>query len=1099
MPPMRVFLRRAVLLSNGVLPQLNTGVPMRNLLACTCLTPIALLASPLSAETVISTATTAPVATATANAGAPDTIRISSTGSVKPTGGVAVTLNSANNVTNEGTIQITGANDSTGIQANAGTAGIITNSGTITIDETYTPADADKDGDDDGPFAQGARRFGIRTLGGFTGNVVNSGTITIEGNDSAGIALGGPLTGSLTSSGAVNVTGDNSVGIRAGAVSGDVKITGAVSARGANAVGVSLQGNIGGALVIQSAIASTGYRTTTLPADVTKLDADDLLQGGSALIVAGNVGGGILFDAPPKDTSPTDLDEDKDGIPDASEGTAAVVSYGAAPGVQIGSATGPTTIGAVAGTAAGGHGIVVNGLIGGNGIYKDVQGNGLVVGGLGGAVTVAGGITVNGTVGATANAAAATALRIGSGASVPVIKNAGTISASGGGAATSLVRAVAIDAGANVTTLTNSGTIAATAAGDASAVAIVDKAGTLTLIENSGAIGAGAAKAGTDTAVAIDLRTNTSGTTVRQTLVAATASAPRIVGNILFGTGNDVLDVADGSVTGATRFGTGNNRLALGGDALYTGDVSFGGGNDAMALAGTSKYAGAVDFGGGADTLSLAGTSSYTGTLSGGAGLAVSINGGTLALANKGQVAIASLGVTGAGAIGVNIDAKAGTYTQYLVAGGASFATGSKVLVSLANVSQSAGDYVIVKAGSLSGGANLVTGGVALPFMFKSNIVANDAAGEVKLTIARKTTTELGLNGSQSRAYDAVFKALDNDAAIAGTFLAVADGDSFRSSLRQMLPDHAGGAFETVTQGSRATARFLADRNAPYADQGGWGFWLQQVAWGTSKSLGDTAAYDITGWGATGGAEIETGKIGNFGLSLAYLAGKDADGGTDNEVNTSQYELAGYWRGNWGGFHADARASAAKIGFEGSRVFSGRSGGQDVTRTAEADWDGTLFSASAGVSYEIALGRFSLRPTAAIDYYRLKEDGYAETGGGDAFNLTVDGRTSDELAATGTVVAGLDFGGKDRDAGWMRAEIEGGRRQIVGGTMGSTTAHFKGGADFTLLPEERTDGWVGKLRLVGGTSDFSLGGEFSAEEQQNRAAVAFRVSLHMGL
>jgi len=1070
---------------------------MRHLLACTCLTPIALLASPLHAETVVSTATTTPVATVTAANGQPDNIRITTAGSVKPTAGVAVTLNSNNSVTNEGAIQITGANDSAGIQAAAGTAGTITSSGTITIDETYTPADADKDGDDDGPFAQGSRRFGIRTLGGFTGNIVNSGAITIEGNDSAGIALGGPLAGSLASSGAITVTGDNGVGIRAGTVSGNVSITGAVSVRGANAIGVALQGDIGGALVIQNAISASGYRSTTLPTDVTKLDADDLLQGGPALIVSGSVGGGILFDVPPKDNSTTDTDEDKDGIPDANEGTASVVSYGAAPGVQIGSAT-VTTIGAVAGTAAGGHGIVINGTIGGNGVYKDVAGNGLVIGGLGGTVAVAGGMTVNGTVAATSNGGNATAIRIGAGASVPAIRNAGTISALGGNAATSLVTGLVIDAGANVSTISNSGKITASAGTDAFAVAIVDKAGTITLIENSGGIGAATAKPGADKAVAIDLRANSSGATVRQTLVAATAAAPVITGNVLFGSGSDVFDIADGTMTGTTRFGEGANRLSMSGDAVYAGDVSFGSGSDSVALAGTSRLTGALDFGGGADSLTLGGTSVFTGTLANSNNLAANIAGGRLLVTSTGPVSFGSLAVSNGGAIGVTISGQVNNFTQYLVSGPANFAAGSKVAVTLGTVSNAAGDYLIVQSGSMTGGANL-TETVALPFLFKSSITANDAAGQVKLTIARKTTAELGLNGSQSRAYDAVFKALDSDAAVAGTFLAVTDGAGFRGSLRQMLPDHAGGAFETVTQGSRATARFLADPNAPFSDQGGWGFWLQQVAWGTSKSLGDTAAYDITGWGASGGAEIEAGKIGNFGLSLAYLAGSDADGGTDNEVTTGQYELAAYWRGTWGGLRANARASGARINFEGDRRFVGSANGAAVERNADSKWDGTLFSASAGLSYELAFGRFSLRPTGAIDYYRLKEDGYAETGGGDAFNLTVDGRTSDELAATGTMVAGLDFGGKDKEASWMRAEIEGGRRQIIGGTMGATTAHFKNGADFTLLPEERTDGWVGKLRLVGGTSDFSLGGEFSAEEQQNRAAVAFRVSLHMGL
>ena len=136
---------------------------MRFLLASTGLgTFAALLAAPASAETVISTALTTPVLTGTAG----DDIRISSTGSVKPTAGAAVTINSNDNVKNEGAIAIKGANGSTGILANTGLTGNITNTGTIVIDEIYTPTDADSDGDIDGVFAQGTGRFGIHVLGG---------------------------------------------------------------------------------------------------------------------------------------------------------------------------------------------------------------------------------------------------------------------------------------------------------------------------------------------------------------------------------------------------------------------------------------------------------------------------------------------------------------------------------------------------------------------------------------------------------------------------------------------------------------------------------------------------------------------------------------------------------------------------------------------------------------------------------------------------------------------------------------------------------------------------------------------------------------------
>ena len=47
------------------------------------------------------------------------------------------------------------------------------------------------------------------------------------------------------------------------------------------------------------------------------------------------------------------------------------------------------------------------------------------------------------------------------------------------------------------------------------------------------------------------------------------------------------------------------------------------------------------------------------------------------------------------------------------------------------------------------------------------------------------------------------------------------------------------------------------------------------------------------------------------------------------------------------------------------------------------------------------------------------------------------------------------------------------------------------------MPEARTDGWVGRLRAVGGNNLFRLGGEVSAEERYNRAALALRVSLQV--
>ncbi len=1068
---------------------------MRLLLACTCLTPIAIFASAGQAERTVDTKITTPLATSTASGGAADDIKITSAGSIVPTGGTAVTIDSDNDVTNQGTIQITDANDATGILANPGNAGTITNSGKIIIDESYEPKDIDDDGDLDGPFAQGARRFGIRIAPGgtFTGDIVNSGEIRIEGNQSAGIAVDGRLDGSLTSSGTINVVGDGSAGIRAEDITGDVRLTGTIGARGEGAVGVALDGDVGGAVSFQGTVSSTGFRTLPPPADTAKLDADDLLQGGPAVRISGNVGGGIIFETRPKDNDPDEDDEDDDGIPDAQEGTANIVSAGAAPAVQIGDTSEDIVIGPVAGSADG-HGLIVNGVLTGAGTYKGVDGNGLVIGGLGGDVTIAGGMTVGGTITATSPDANATAIRIGDGASVDEIRNSGLISATGAAEEGRLAQAILIESGADVSEIRNSGRIEARAGADGGAAAIVDRSGNLGLVENGGRIIASGAEAGSGRNVAIDLSVNAGGATVRQIAVGEGVAAPSIAGDILFGAGDDLLDVADGTITGTTRFGEGANRLRLGGDAAYSGAVVFGGGADRMTLSGTGSFSGSADFGGGADVLEIADTARFRAAVSNSSGLAVSVAGGHFEATNLGTVALASLDLGADATLGVSIDVAAGGNTLYDVAGAATIAEGAGVRLRLASVSESEGRFVFLRGGSLTGADGLGLTDASLPYLFKGALDA-ETAGEVAVVIERRTAAELGFNASETRAYDAVFAALDNDGDVANAFLALTDGAGVRSTIRQMLPDHAGGAFDTVTQGSRATARFLADPHAPLADMGGWGFWLQQVAWGSSKNLGDTAAYDITGWGTSAGAEAQAGGIGNVGLSLAYLNGEDADGETDNQVRAEQYELAAYWRGQWGGLRAFARGSAAIVDFRGTRTFTG----EDVTRTASGDWGGRLYSAAAGVSYEHGFGRLSLRPLASIDYYRLTENGYVETGGGDAFNLTVDERTSDEFALNATLTAGYDFGRREAGAGWLRTELEAGRRQILGGALGATTARFEGGDPFTLVPEARTDGWVGRLRLAGGQGAFSVAGEASAEEQLGKAAVAFRVSLRVGL
>ena len=111
---------------------------------------------------------------------------------------------------------------------------------------------------------------------------------------------------------------------------------------------VAVDQNVGGKLVLGNAVTATGYRYTTRPSDTSKLDADDLLQGGPAVRVQGSVQGGILVDAPPPDNDTENTDEDGDGVADSAETTGIVTSYGSAAAIQIGG-TSDIRLGAVGG------------------------------------------------------------------------------------------------------------------------------------------------------------------------------------------------------------------------------------------------------------------------------------------------------------------------------------------------------------------------------------------------------------------------------------------------------------------------------------------------------------------------------------------------------------------------------------------------------------------------------------------------------------------------------------------------------------------------------------------------------------------------------
>jgi outer membrane autotransporter protein len=202
-----------------------------------------------------------------------------------------------------------------------------------------------------------------------------------------------------------------------------------------------------------------------------------------------------------------------------------------------------------------------------------------------------------------------------------------------------------------------------------------------------------------------------------------------------------------------------------------------------------------------------------------------------------------------------------------------------------------------------------------------------------------------------------------------------------------------------------------------------------------------------------------------------------------------------------------ARGSLGKVDLAGRRTFLGTANGETVSKQVDGEWSGTLMSFSGGVSYEMRSGSAFLRPSVTLDYVTLDEDGYSETGGGDALDLTVDGRKSDELGGNAGVAVGLDFLGRGGPGSWLRGgpanrwfrvEAEGGWREVVGGSIGATTARFDGGTPFTLEADQADSGWFARLRAVGGGSIFELGGEVGAEQRNGNTGLSMRGTVRIG-
>lgn len=1006
----------------------------RRFLFASALATLTVTAPAAFADREITDEITTPVATSTAgDGGVADNIVISTGGRVTLVPNeTAVTIDSDNNVTNSGSIVIEGDDDGgVGIHAIGGNTGDITHAGTIQVVAETRAADTDDpaDGRVDGPIAIGSNRVAILVDGAavFTGDIVAAAgsTMTVIGNDSAGLRLLTGLDGNISTAGLIRVIGDNSFGVELrGDVTGDVTLNGRYEANGEDSGGILIASDIDGALSIGGTVNATAYRFLGRPGEDTRnaLEPEDRADSASPVLVNGNVGGGIFFSG---------FSADRPSTPSAN-----ISVRGSAPAAHIlaNATSGDIVLGEVVLEAIPddpdtadvdesveaeliGYALVNRGNIQSAGNLDGVDTVSLLVNGTDGhTVSLTGGFLNEGDIGGSAWAGQSTGVLMGNGAIVPTFANAGNIliRTNGDGAH---ARGVYLDTGANVPTLVNSGIIDATSLNGGGATALTDASNSLTMIENTGEIATyhlntlPGSDPQVDDLVAIDLSSNTVGTTVRQYRAADAEDefVEQIIGEIRFGAGDDRLQVETGAVSGDLSFGDGADELIISGGTV-TGALSDSDGN-----------------------------------------LSIEVDNAGLSLGASTNADITTARFGDGSVIRFQIDDQTSTAASLTASGDITFQSGSRVAATLANLIGDGATYVVVSANNLVIEESLdILQNTEAPWLYESSLEfdPNDANALI-LTLRRRTAEELGMNANQGAAYAAALEGWQGNEALGQAIASLLTQDEFFAAYDQLLPEYAASAIQFALAANDSSVGALANRleavrRSP--DETG-GLWIQEFGYfadraGTAFGPG----YRGHGIGVAVGFDRPIGPFYAAGLNFVGAASEVSEvDGVDDPMSALTAQVGAYAGARTDMFDLDVYAAVGYDSFEHNRrVLIG-----EFDAAPSAEWTGWHTSASARIGRDIAFtDNWYFRPAFSVDYLRLSESGYTETGGGIGVDLSVGDRETTSFSGTGLMTLGARF---ENDNSWWAPTVRVGFRNEFGDSDAETTASFSDFDDtFTL-------------------------------------------------
>lgn len=1008
---------------------------------------VTLLSGPGVADTSITTKLTSPQFTSTDG-----NITIETDGSIvvttSPPTSAAVTINSNDTVTNDGTISYKGVTNAVGVQLTTGYTGEFEGTGTVDLTGVGTgktgilitgPSSDMASGTFTGVIATGTTTPVAIDLG--AGSVLK-----VQGDNSVGIKelAGTNIAGDIDLAGAIEMTPASATSTKtslgnvlaidlAGTMTGnlDIESGATISASGQGAEGIQLLGTLTGSLINNGTLQTYG---------VTNLSNTNINQpeAGTALAVGASVTDGI-YNSGPSTSS------------DTTTARAIISTLGNAPTVLInptienavptanlviGVYPDPTdpdnsfiNRGTITGASANpGQDVITFSIVGASTSAETVFQGGLFNGGS---------ITATATTNTRTQSASANALFLGNYSEIPFLTNSnesgsGSISATVSGPESGEAAAISIQQYASLPILINSGSITAIAATSNPnfvtsliAYGIYDASGTLNSITNSGIISASATTLSNNAqiAVAVDLAAN-SPTTCGCSGITFTNTGT-VNGSIIFGTGNDIL-----TDTGSAQV-----------PASITGNVSFGGTNN-----------------GGVDTLSIGQFGTLTGAVTEQLGSVVNVSiaqGGTLNLENTpanlssnviglyaGSFDVATGGSLGivvsqpfnlavnpeTGALIQTQNAMIGDDTNFRITFGSyigDFIPGKGV----GNGSQTAlFDLISAPKGSLdiSGGelATIETDfSNSIPFLFTGTLCTwningrstcsgpNPGNSDLVLELTPKSAETLGLTGYALKMFPYANEALSADNILGAALLnEVSNAQQAQAAYADFAPNVSGATRALAISLTDEATNVVAARQRvlrEYADQDGdLTLWTQQFVQRLNQdnTLAGTG-YTDSGFGFVVGADEGDPLDGRYGGAFTFFSGgEDAKAPVLQKTDSEWYMLTGYtdWHGR--AFFLDTQATVGYARLNGSRTIDleGFSRTANDTRPAEYMAGG----ATAGVQYDV-YGAVMM-PQISLDGLAMRQEGYTETSGATQSTNGFDLHVNPDYAASLRAFAGVD-------------------------------------------------------------------------------------------